>query len=129
MFLIHSLLNCEINWQILHNDDAITHAIYIREGNGRLCSTIYRRRMASGLSTTSSKRDMSEEKSTDERPAKKNHWSVGLSSAMDDESVRVHQDELCTVIKDKYPKVGRRALKLEKISFEYDFNELDGSPS
>ena len=46
---------------------------------------------------------------------------------MDDESLRVHKDELCTVIKDKYPKVGRRPVKLEKISFEYHLNELNES--
>ncbi|CAF0806691.1 unnamed protein product [Adineta steineri] len=35
---------------------------------------------------------------------KKGHWSTVLSTALEDESVRVYKDDLCTVIIDKFPK-------------------------
>jgi hypothetical protein len=60
--------------------------------------------MATGLSPTTEKRKISSE-NINESQAKKGHWSAGLSTAMDDESVRLYKDDLCTVIKDKFPKV------------------------
>ncbi|CAF3887578.1 unnamed protein product [Rotaria sordida] len=60
--------------------------------------------MASSLpSSTAIKRNLPSENLNENQP-KRNHWSAGLSTALDDEGARVHKDELCTVIKDKYPK-------------------------
>ncbi|CAF2745895.1 unnamed protein product [Rotaria sp. Silwood2] len=60
--------------------------------------------MASSLpSPTTIKRKTPSENPNENLP-KRNHWSAGLSTALDDESARVYKDELCTVIKDKYPK-------------------------
>ncbi len=56
------------------------------------------------LSPTTIKRQIPTENGN-ENQVKKGHWSAGLSSALDDESVRVYKDDLVTVIKDKYPKV------------------------
>ena len=60
--------------------------------------------MACALPSTTMKRKETGE-ITNENQAKKGHWSAGLSTALQDESVRVYKDDLCTVIKDKYPKV------------------------
>jgi len=40
-----------------------------------------------------------------EQQTKKNHWSTALSTAISDEGVQLYKDDLCTVIKDKFPKV------------------------
>lgn len=61
--------------------------------------------MASALPSTPEKRKASAEQHSNGNPTKKNHWSAGLSTALDDESVRLHRDDLCTVIQDKFPKV------------------------
>lgn len=61
--------------------------------------------MASASPSTPEKRKASADTHSNGNPAKKNHWSAGLSSAMDDENARVYRDDLCTVITDKYPKV------------------------
>ncbi len=60
--------------------------------------------MASALPSPAEKRKISSENNNGNQP-KKGHWSAALSTALDDESVRLHKDELCTVIKDKFPKV------------------------
>lgn len=60
--------------------------------------------MACSLPSTTVKRK-SPSDNVNENQSKKNHWSAGLSTALDDESVRVYKDDLCTIIKDKYPKV------------------------
>jgi hypothetical protein len=60
--------------------------------------------MASALSATGIKRKLPSE-NTNGNQAKTSHWSVGLSAALDDENARLFKDDLCTVIKDKYPKV------------------------
>jgi len=60
--------------------------------------------MASALSSPAEKRKISSENNNGNQQ-KKGHWSAALSTALDDESVRLHKDELCTVIKDKFPKV------------------------
>jgi len=60
--------------------------------------------MASALSPTTVKRKIPTE-NINGNQMKKGHWSAGLSTALDDESVRLYKDELCTVIKDKFPKV------------------------
>jgi hypothetical protein len=57
--------------------------------------------MASALP---SKRKIESENTNGNQP-KWGHWSAALSEALDDESVRVYKDDLCTIIKDKYPKV------------------------
>lgn len=61
--------------------------------------------MASALPSTPEKRKPSVEQHYNGNPAKKNHWSAVLSTAIDDESVRLYRDDLCTVIMDKFPKV------------------------
>jgi hypothetical protein len=33
------------------------------------------------------------------------HWSMGLSASMDDPNLKVQEDKLTVIIKDKYPKV------------------------
>ena len=60
--------------------------------------------MASSLSPTSLKRRTPLE-NNNQNQGKKAHWSVALSDALNDESVRLYRDDLCTVIKDKFPKV------------------------
>jgi hypothetical protein len=60
--------------------------------------------MATALPSTTEKRKIPTENFNGNQP-KKSHWSAGLSIAMDDESVRLYKDDLCTVIKDKFPKV------------------------
>lgn len=62
--------------------------------------------MASALPPTIVKRKIPSEQ-TNENQMKKGHWSAGLSTALEDESVRLYRDDLCTVIKDKFPKVCR----------------------
>lgn len=42
------------------------------------------------------------------------HWSLGLKSAMQDSANIVKEDELCVVIKDKYPKAKLHWLVLPK---------------
>ncbi|UJR25656.1 hypothetical protein I4U23_007007 [Adineta vaga] len=59
--------------------------------------------MASSLSPTSLKRRTPLE-NNNQNQGKKAHWSVALSDALNDESVRLYRDDLCTVIKDKFPK-------------------------
>jgi hypothetical protein len=61
--------------------------------------------MASALSSTVEKRKIPSENNNNGNQSKKGHWSTALSTALDDESVRLYKDELCTVIKDKFPKV------------------------
>ena len=58
--------------------------------------------MASALPSTTEKRKPD---NLNGNQAKKSHWSAGLSIAMEDESVQVYKDDLCTVIRDKFPKV------------------------
>ncbi|CAF0726728.1 unnamed protein product [Rotaria sp. Silwood1] len=58
---------------------------------------------SSPSSSTTVKRKMQSENLNENQP-KRNHWAAGLSTALDDESVRIYKDDLCTVIKDKYPK-------------------------
>jgi hypothetical protein len=60
--------------------------------------------MATALPSTAEKRKTPNGNFNGNQP-KKGHWSAGLSIAMDDESVRLYKDDLCTVIKDKFPKV------------------------
>ncbi len=60
--------------------------------------------MARALSPTNIKRKVPSDNSN-ENQIKKGHWSTGLSTALDDESVRLYKDDLCTVIKDKFAKV------------------------
>jgi hypothetical protein len=60
--------------------------------------------MASASSPTIIKRKIPSENINGDQ-AKKGHWSAGLSTALDDESIRLYKDDLCTVIVDKYPKV------------------------
>lgn len=33
------------------------------------------------------------------------HWSLGLKASMEDPELRLHADDMCVIIKDKYPKV------------------------
>ncbi len=60
--------------------------------------------MASALTPPTEKRKSPSE-NLNGNQTKKGHWSAGLSTAMDDESARLYKDDLCTVIKDKFPKV------------------------
>lgn len=60
--------------------------------------------MASSLSPTTIKRKIPVG-NTNENQTKKGHWSAGLSTALNDESVQLYKDDLCTVIRDKFPKV------------------------
>ncbi|CAF1218240.1 unnamed protein product [Rotaria magnacalcarata] len=60
--------------------------------------------MASSLSSTSEKRKTPSSDNVNGNQPKKNHWSAALSAAIDDESVQVYKDDLCTVINDKFPK-------------------------
>lgn len=32
------------------------------------------------------------------------HWSLGLKASMEDPELRLHADDMCVIIKDKYPK-------------------------
>ena len=57
------------------------------------------------ISTNSTLKRSSDDENSHQQQSKKGHWSAVLSTAINDESVRVHKDELCTVINDKYPKV------------------------
>lgn len=67
--------------------------------------------MASSLSPTTIKRKIPTENSnTNVNQAKKPHWSAVLSSAINDESVQLYKDDLCTVIQDKFPKVCSRYI-------------------
>ena len=52
------------------------------------------------------------------------HWSTGLLSAMEDPKAIVQQDELCVVIRDKYPKAKYHYLVLpkERIKSASDLN-------
>lgn len=62
--------------------------------------------MASAQSSSVQKRTLPDGSSSNhESQMKKAHWSTGLSTAINDESVQLYKDDLCTVIKDKYPKV------------------------
>jgi hypothetical protein len=61
--------------------------------------------MASALPSTAEKRKIPSENNNNRDQPKKGHWSAALSTALDDESVRLYKDELCTVIQDKFPKV------------------------
>ena len=38
------------------------------------------------------------------------HWSQGLLASMTDPELVVESDDICTVIKDKYPKVTKQSL-------------------
>ncbi|CAF0862285.1 unnamed protein product [Didymodactylos carnosus] len=40
------------------------------------------------------------------------HWSTALTSAVEDESVQVYKDDLCTIINDKYPKAKHHMLAM-----------------
>ncbi|CAF1139062.1 unnamed protein product [Adineta ricciae] len=59
--------------------------------------------MASSMSPTTTKRKGPLE-NNNQNKSKKSHWSAALSDALDDESVRLYRDDLCTVIRDKFPK-------------------------
>lgn len=54
--------------------------------------------------STTEKRKAPADTHSNGNSSKKNHWSAGLSVALDDENARVFRDDLCTVITDKYPK-------------------------
>lgn len=43
--------------------------------------------------------------SSEQHVKNNNHWSTALSTALNDESVQLYKDDLCTVIQDKFPKV------------------------
>lgn len=75
--------------------------------------------MARALSPTTIKRKTPTD-NYNRNQAKKAHWSLGLSEALNDESVQLYKDDLCTVIKDKYPKVGYSIHK-EKFIFYSTF--------
>lgn len=42
------------------------------------------------------------------------HWSMALSASMEDPEMVVHEDDLCVIIKDKYPKARHHYLVLPK---------------
>ncbi|XP_071949564.1 aprataxin-like [Antedon mediterranea] len=48
------------------------------------------------------------------KPYKKKHWSLGLLDSMTDPDLIVEEDDLVTVIKDKYPKAKFHYLVLPK---------------
>jgi len=74
--------------------------------------------MATALPSPAEKRKLPSGNFNDNQP-KKGHWSAGLSIAMEDESVRLYKDDLCTIIKDKFPKVCSYLSFLGKISIFY----------
>ncbi len=61
--------------------------------------------MATALPSPNEKRKTSSENHSNGNESKKSHWSAALSTAIEDESVQLYKDDLCTVIQDKFPKV------------------------
>ena len=52
--------------------------------------------------------------SSEQPPAKKNHWSEGLVKSMEDPELKVLEDDEVIVIKDKYPKAKFHYLVMPK---------------
>ena len=73
---------------------------------------MWRKRVSSAMATAA-KRKSSENVATS-GPVAKNlkkavaPWSMGLKTSMEDPKLRVHADDKCVIIKDKYPKVNKQ---------------------